>query len=236
MNNKIVFFTSIFFAIGFLMISIMSLFKKAPKNIWLKYFIYLALVALWLGWMQFFFTKYYILISIISIIGWIEMVFVGKRSDAPESFQFFSMISFLFMAAFSVAFSLRASYTQALQIFMLTFCFDGFSQLSGNLLGKTKITPTLSPNKTLEGLLGGLIITLIALAWIFPTPTDAAYKVWILRFFTCIFALTGDLMASYFKRKNKVKDFSKLIPGHGGILDRFDSLIATQAFSYLWYF
>lgn len=119
----------------------------------------------------------------------------------------------------------QSSLEEFLSLFALTVIFDGFCQVTGQLVGRTKLTPTISPQKTVEGLiLGGLIAYGIGIYF----TSLSQEKVFLL----CISALLGDLIASAYKRRCGIKDFSDLIPGHGGILDRFDSFLMVGAVSF----
>ena len=113
--------------------------------------------------------------------------------------------------------------------FIIISVFDSFSQISGQLWGKRKIVPKISPAKTLGGVIGGvffsflcsyLISGLVNITYIYLIPTVIL---------TVLFAFLGDLLASAYKRAFGVKDFSNIIPGHGGFLDRFDSMLAGSA-------
>ncbi|MBZ7970510.1 phosphatidate cytidylyltransferase [Campylobacter sp. RM3125] len=100
---------------------------------------------------------------------------------------------------------------------------DSAAYFIGKLIGKTPFSPT-SPNKTLEGVIGGLIFASIfgSLIGIF------VYGFWLslfCSFFSAFMAVVGDLLESYFKREAGVKDSGDLIPGHGGLLDRIDAVI-----------
>lgn len=114
---------------------------------------------------------------------------------------------------------------------VLQFCW-------GKLLGKTKVVPSISPSKTLEGLLGGLVCT-VALAWLLA-PYLTPLTSWQSLGAGIIIALggfIGDVMMSAIKRDIGIKDTGNLIPGHGGILDRIDSLIVSApVFFYYIYF
>lgn len=105
---------------------------------------------------------------------------------------------------------------------------DIFQYISGNLFGNIKITPKISPNKTLEGLLGGIILTTISSIFIkiFFERNIILYTVPIL----ALLGFLGDISISYFKRKYNKKDSGTLLKGHGGILDRVDSLIINSVF------
>ena len=110
--------------------------------------------------------------------------------------------------------------------FLILSIFDAFSQISGQLWGKSKIAPEISPNKTVGGTVGGAIISIVSALLLKELYEVVWYRVLIMAAGIVVFAFLGDIAASLYKRKFEVKDYSKLIPGHGGFLDRFDSLIA----------
>jgi len=120
-------------------------------------------------------------------------------------------------------------------VYTVIFTFDGFAQLTGQLWGKRKIMPNISPNKTVAGVVGGYVTGmttgLFAAQWLDIT-SDA---VWILPLLICTTAFAGDALASWYKRRCGLKDYSDLIPGHGGILDRYDSFMFTGAVFGLFY-
>ena len=104
---------------------------------------------------------------------------------------------------------------------------DIFAYVCGKLIGKHKFSK-ISPNKTIEGLIGGLVMGTFVASTFYYVVIDPKISLAILIFITLFLALVGqlgDLVFSSIKRTFGVKDFSSLIPGHGGILDRFDSLI-----------
>ena len=112
---------------------------------------------------------------------------------------------------------------------------DIFAYLTGRLLGRHKLFPRISPGKTIEGSLGGLAFTVIA------TAVFAHYSAWLpmdvaigLAAIAVVFGTLGDLCESMLKRQAGVKDSGKLIPGHGGILDRFDSLMFSVPFIFVY--
>ena len=111
-------------------------------------------------------------------------------------------------------------------IIALVWINDTFAYLSGSLLGRHKMTPILSPGKTWEGFAGGLLITLLA-GWIIWNFTGiATLWAWFgISLLVSTLGLAGDLFESGLKRTVKVKNTGELLPGHGGILDRFDSLL-----------
>ena len=139
---------------------------------------------------------------------------------------FYISISYLSIAIYIIFVFNLYEFTA---ILLVIICFDSFCYLFGKILGKHKILNKISPNKTYEGLFGGIILTnLISL--IFYLNFDI-YKISInsnVFFFTNIiilFSFLGDLIQSYFKRLNNIKDSSNFLPGHGGFFDRFDSFL-----------
>jgi phosphatidate cytidylyltransferase len=133
-------------------------------------------------------------------------------------------------AALGFAFIRFASGTRAsmiLFVYVVVLTFDGFCQITGQLLGRHKLAPRVSPGKTVEGLAGGLVMALVTAlplsAWVGLGRAPAL----ALALLAAASALAGDLAASYVKRTCGVKDYATWIPGHGGVLDRFDSFIAA---------
>ncbi|MDP4103858.1 MAG: phosphatidate cytidylyltransferase [Bacillota bacterium] len=111
-------------------------------------------------------------------------------------------------------------------LFMI-WATDSGAYFIGKSMGKTKLWPDISPNKTVEGSIGGIICAMI-IAALFVFITNIHATLWSLLGTTIIlsaFGQLGDLVESAFKRHFNVKDSGKILPGHGGILDRFDSLL-----------
>ena len=102
---------------------------------------------------------------------------------------------------------------------------DVFQRISGNILGKRKITPKISPNKTVEGLIGGIILTTLT-ATLLKNFVNINFQVKFIPYI-CLIGFIGDVFISALKRKVNLKDSGTLLLGHGGILDRIDSLIFT---------
>lgn len=110
---------------------------------------------------------------------------------------------------------------------------DSGAYLSGSLLGKTPLFPRISPKKSWEGALGGLLFAL-ALSWVAKELPDSEFnlKGWILiSFIIVVFGSLGDLIESMLKRSKHTKDSGSLLPGHGGFLDRFDAFIFLIPFA-----
>ena len=111
-----------------------------------------------------------------------------------------------------------------LYLFALTWTFDTFAYIFGVKFGKHKILPSISPKKSWEGFIGGLIFTTILAIFIFGENIN---KILVYSVLIPISATLGDFIESYYKRKAMAKDSGNLIPGHGGMLDRMDSFLIS---------
>jgi cytidylyltransferase family len=113
---------------------------------------------------------------------------------------------------------------------------DILQYLTGKAFGKRKILPKISPNKTIAGFLGGLLLSPIlsmAIGSLLDLPISLL-SLGLIGFFLSFCGFWGDVTFSYLKRRAGVKDTSTLIPGHGGLLDRIDSLLFNCIWFYLW--
>ena len=120
-----------------------------------------------------------------------------------------------------------SSYIIFLLIILNTSIYDSLAYLVGSRYGKIRITKRISPNKTLEGLLGGLFFSALY-GYLIYKYLELSNLLMIIFVVSSFFAFIGDIYISYLKRKNGIKDTGSILPGHGGILDRLDShLIAT---------
>lgn len=118
-------------------------------------------------------------------------------------------------------------------IFIIAFATDTFAYFSGVYFGKHKLCPRVSPKKTIEGSIGGLTGTVIACGvFAYFLIPESLLSFMILGAVGSAVAQMGDLSASMVKRWAGIKDFGKIMPGHGGVLDRFDSIIYTAPLVY----
>lgn len=121
-------------------------------------------------------------------------------------------------------------------VFIAAWVTDAGGYFIGTLFGKHKLSPLISPKKTIEGAVGGVTVTMLALMGLgagYASYLDyighVIYICWVpflvLALLCALISILGDLSASLIKRENGIKDFGNILPGHGGILDRFDSIL-----------
>jgi len=152
------------------------------------------------------------------------------------------MLPFLFIVKISFGI---AAYNPKIIIglFILIWTNDTFAYLVGKSIGKHKLFERISPKKTIEGFFGGVVFAafagfLISKFYIQPTPefSNKSILIWmIIALIVSVFGTIGDLIESKFKRIAGVKDSGSIMPGHGGVLDRLDSVIFVAPVIYLFY-
>ncbi|KLV11760.1 MULTISPECIES: phosphatidate cytidylyltransferase [Photobacterium] len=127
-----------------------------------------------------------------------------------------------------------------LLVCVLVWAADTGAYFSGKRFGKHKMAPAVSPNKTIEGLIGGALLAVLVTwggAFVLDIPFVSVGSLLLIAVVTVIASVMGDLVESMFKRVSGIKDSGNILPGHGGILDRIDSLTAALpvfALLYLW--
>lgn len=149
----------------------------------------------------------------------------------------FDTAGVILLAAFYISFGFKyfamvraEQYQLLIYALIVVWATDSFAYIVGRMFGKHKLIPKVSPNKTWEGSIGGSVIgTIAAVAYMLLFNNQLEVKnIFILILVTFVLTIAGqvgDLIESAFKRFYGVKDSGKILPGHGGILDRFDSLL-----------
>ncbi len=118
---------------------------------------------------------------------------------------------------------------------IILWSFDTFAYLTGKLVGRHKMFETMSPGKTWEGFTGGLMISVVVSLFLYLWFNSLSITDWItIAIIISITGTLGDLLESAFKRSAGVKDSGRFLPGHGGILDRFDSALLSIPFVYFY--
>ena len=203
--------------------------SETRRKAWVKHVTYFILISLLFFSIAINVILFRYAAIVIIIAGFLELAKLYVKSGYLH--LLFFAASLLVMALLAAAFFSFTGMGQGIILFsfVILCIFDGFSQVTGQLLGKRKLLPRISPNKTVEGLIGGAIASILsALVFRNVIPAERTTAL-IIATVVVIFAFGGDAAKSLYKRKYNVKDFSRIIPGHGGFLDRFDSLIAGGA-------
>jgi len=202
------------------------------KKSWLKYFTYFIIIILLYVCICFAVKIFPWICGLIVVAGLVEIIRLQKNN--PQKRTVFYMILSVYVLI-STGFYFFGNLSQSILLYTLfTVCtFDAFCQIAGQLFGKNKMCSQISPNKTYEGLFGGFFMSVYIFFIIGKILDFTAVYTIIAGFGICVFSFTGDLAASCIKRKYGIKDFSSVLPGQGGFLDRFDSLITAGAFVYL---
>lgn len=132
----------------------------------------------------------------------------------------------------------KYGYYLMLTVFIASWITDTFAYFVGMLFGKHKLIPKISPKKTVEGAVGGIFFCMAAFVlygFLISRITDISPKYVMLAvagLLASVVSQAGDLLMSAVKRSRSVKDYGRLLPGHGGILDRFDSVLAVSVIIY----
>ena len=206
------------------------------------YYIFIAYLALWWAFIYLVQDKTAVnvlMLFTITVDLALLMFLFSKKSKPFSDFQKFVIAVFyigggcIFLTMIPYKDDDFAQFL-IMGIFILIWVNDTFAYLVGRTLGRTKLYPSVSPKKTIEGSLGGLIFALAAayvMSWYEFRLTLMEWM--ILAAVIVIAGSLGDLLESKFKRMAGVKDSGAILPGHGGIWDRLDSLVFAAPFAYL---
>ena len=155
---------------------------------------------------------------------------------AKKYFRFIFYITSSFVFIYLIA-NFKGFYDPSIILgcFILIWVNDSFAYLVGKKFGKQKLFYSISPHKTVEGFLGGLLFCCISASIVsrYIDDTLSTSNWLIIAIIVSVFGTLGDLIESKLKRESNVKDSGKIMPGHGGILDRLDSVIFASPYIYL---
>jgi phosphatidate cytidylyltransferase len=195
--------------------------RRLIKFVSYVFIVYAVVFAAQLSWL--------LLVAVMLLILALGLTELRRASQASPLIW----IAYLALGAALLLFARYATSEEAVLVYVVVVTFDGFSQVSGQLFGRHQIAPRVSPGKTLEGLAGGVLMAAAACLYLGRLAGLTLAQSAILGSAVLGAAYAGDLAASWVKRRSGLKDFGTLLPGHGGILDRFDSLLLAGPMSIL---
>ena len=229
-------FISLFFLIGF--VCLLELEKLLRLKSYALYFVH-ALFFLLFSYLKFSTNATILLLCITIFVNLFlvkDLLFI-RKIPVFEKKKYIILIFYLISSI--IFLTLIPTYTGVFNpelivgVFVLIWTNDTFAYIVGKNFGKNKLYEKISPNKTVEGFLGGLVFNCIAGYFIFYFTHYLNFQFWLgMAIILSIFGTLGDLIQSKFKRQAGVKDSGKLMPGHGGLFDRLDSIIFSSPFVY----
>jgi len=221
----------------------MALDTKAFKTRTLTAIVFVIVMLIGLLWNQWSFA---VLFIVIHFGCWYEFVKLIKKIN-PGSYIFISIAGLVYITlpiALILYMRLGNVITYDNSVLKIIPCGiifsiwinDTMAYIVGSFIGKTPLSK-ISPKKTWEGTIGGALLCIITISLIGKATGFYNYKNWIVIASCCaIFGTLGDLLESKLKRMANVKDSGTIMPGHGGFLDRFDSLLVATTFVAVYYF
>ena len=237
------------FAILMSILSIMGLYEllkvresKKKFPVVLKVFAYALTVYFCLyntSSLEFYKHVDYRVMAFIIFLFLSPMVFINdtKKYNLNDALFLIGSVLFIGFSFNLILIARNYDITYIIYLLLITTITDTFALFTGSLVGEHKLCPKISPKKTVEGLIGGVLMGTFVASAFYNTVINSNISlvlVIVLTFGLALVGQLGDLVFSSIKRYYDVKDFSEIIPGHGGILDRFDSLtFVTLAFTLL---
>ena len=194
---------------------------------WIKFATYVVIVHAVLAAAILGRTTIVALVAAIAVIGVMEMVAAARTTTRGVGTV--ATVTFIAIAAGAIGFALTAPPILVGYVYLVVAAFDGFSQAGGQLAGRRRLAPAVSPGKTIEGFaigIAGALVCAFLLRSAAAIPNSRAAGLAII---ASLAGVAGDLAASWVKRRAGIKDYGTILPGHGGVLDRFDSFVAVAA-------
>ena len=179
-------------------------------------------------------------ISLLALVLLMLWLFTNDSITIQENYKWFYLIGYIILPFVFIAkignFGGQFNTLTIISIFILIWTNDTFAYIVGKSIGKNKLFEKISPKKTIEGFIGGLIcsvlVSLIIAKYFFAGNVLHCIVTAII---VSVLGTIGDLVESKFKRAANIKDSGKIMPGHGGLLDRLDSVIFAMPFLFLFY-
>lgn len=224
MENKYIISLLAFFILAAVASTVKIWRTKDPaltKEVVAKYLVYLAIVSA----MSYIIMEDNFLVSLATILLitiWSGVEFYSAVRNLATGWLW--LTGFMVVATSAIMVFTKLNPQILLPTYLFVVIFDGMSQTGGQLLGRRPLAPAVSPNKTWEGLIIGALCASGALIYVSGSNLESEVPYCAI---FAVLALAGDLTCSKVKRLAGIKDFGKILPGHGGMLDRFDSFLTV---------
>ncbi len=188
----------------------------------------------------FFITESNFLFTFFILICFLVTSYEWHMMSKKKSYYFFGLffLIFSFYSAYVIRISTSGSYDYFISILLICISTDIGGYVFGNFFKGPKLTK-ISPKKTYSGVIGGYLLSIIffnlalSSSFFLKNPKELTSEIFIFILLISTVSQLGDIIISYFKRLSKIKDTGKIIPGHGGLLDRIDGMIFAYPFAYL---
>ena len=213
------------------------------RDLWVTIPAYLIPVALGTASVIVSGTEKFLVLCILALVGYLFYLFAvavcrrGAFSFARvcETVVMVGYITFGFLSLTLLRHHVLGGAYLYLLVFVGAWVTDTFAYFTGMLFGKHKLIPEISPKKTVEGAIGGTVFCIgafllygLIVGKLFSLPRPNYLSLALFGLVAAVVSQLGDLIASLIKREHDIKDYGRLFPGHGGVLDRFDSILALS--------
>lgn len=237
--------TTVIFAIAIALVCVIGVTELFKANRLTKYLPFLVISALFAAAAPFVLRAYipmpFAVLCVIYAIAYACCLIHKHGQINPERMGFSFMMTMFITYGLSSLMILVDKNHGVFYFILAIICAwvtDAGAYFAGSFFGKHKLAPNLSPNKTIEGAVGGVVVNVIIslvfgivyMAWIDINAKVLFVPLLIAVIVGSALSIVGDLSASALKRFYKIKDFGNLMPGHGGVLDRFDSVLIVAPF------
>ncbi len=221
-------------------ISLREFFKLLEFNNWVIYLLFIGLILFSYLLIDVFIIKFLLVLSLSGSVQLLLNLLLKKKNYPSSTIQKFDisirylLLSFTFLILLPF---INGVYEKSiiLTLIILIWVNDSFAFFIGKNFGRLKLFESVSPKKTVEGFIGGVLFSLItAILLSYFCDLLSLTNLIIISLMASILGTTGDLVESKFKRQVNTKDSGNIMPGHGGILDRLDSLLFVAPFVYLY--
>lgn len=171
----------------------------------------------------------YVFILIIMLISFVLDLDINRNMDDSV----YTVFSYIYIPViFDLLYKMNNIYL--VLVFIMAFATDTFAYIVGITMGRHKLIPSISPKKSVEGAIGGVVgAVILGCTWLNYNDFKLDILTVIFLIFTSISSQLGDLIASKIKRVAGIKDYGNIFPGHGGVLDRFDSILDVTVIIFL---